>query len=124
MLLSTDLSLSEEEIVALYGKRWDIEVFFKVIKSYLRLTKEFQMRSFDAMTAHMVIVLTRYMLLSLESRQNKDDRSIGEIFYISCNELEDISFAFAFELLIKILKQNLADFVHLSKAQINAFIDQ
>ncbi len=30
-LLTTDLTLSEEEIIALYGKRWDIEVFFKMI---------------------------------------------------------------------------------------------
>lgn len=27
-LISTDTSLSEEEIIRLYGKRWDIEVFF------------------------------------------------------------------------------------------------
>ena len=31
--ISTDLSLSEEEIIALYGKCWSIEVFFKVCKS-------------------------------------------------------------------------------------------
>ena len=81
------------------------------------------MRSFDAMSAHVAIVLTRYMLLSLESRENKDDRSIGQLFYLSCKELEDISFVFAVELLIKILKQNLADYIHLSKSQINDFID-
>ena len=27
-LISTDVSLSEEEIIRIYGKRWDIEVFF------------------------------------------------------------------------------------------------
>ena len=31
-LLSTDLSLEENEIIRLYGKRWEIEVFFKVCK--------------------------------------------------------------------------------------------
>ena len=31
-LLSTDLDLPGEEIVRLYGKRWDIEVFFKMCK--------------------------------------------------------------------------------------------
>jgi IS4 transposase len=41
-LLSTDMDLSEEEIIALYGKRWDIEVFFKMCKSYLKLTGEFR----------------------------------------------------------------------------------
>jgi hypothetical protein len=28
VLISTDVSLPEEEIIRIYGKRWDIEVFF------------------------------------------------------------------------------------------------
>lgn len=34
-LISTDVNLDENEIIRVYGKRWDIEVFFKVCKSYL-----------------------------------------------------------------------------------------
>ena len=33
-LISTDTDLDENEIIRIYGKRWDIEVFFKVCKSY------------------------------------------------------------------------------------------
>ena len=29
-LISTDVNLDENEIIRIYGKRWDIEVFFKV----------------------------------------------------------------------------------------------
>lgn len=47
-LLSTDLSLEENETIRLYGKRWDIEVFFKVCKSYLKLSKECHSLSYDA----------------------------------------------------------------------------
>ena len=36
-IISTDTNLSEEEIIRIYGKRWDIEVFFKSCKSYLHL---------------------------------------------------------------------------------------
>jgi len=50
-LLSTDTELTAEEIVKLYGRRWDIEVFFKMAKSFLNLAKEFQSRSFDALVA-------------------------------------------------------------------------
>jgi len=39
-LISTDTTLDEDEIIRIYGKRWDIEVFFKVCKSYLSLSKE------------------------------------------------------------------------------------
>ena len=55
-VLSTDTELTEEEILRIYGKRWDIEVFFKMCKSYLSLSKEFQGRSYDMMTAHTTIV--------------------------------------------------------------------
>ena len=39
-IISTDTELDENEIIRIYGKRWDIEVFFKVCKSYLHLSKE------------------------------------------------------------------------------------
>lgn len=34
-LISTDVNLDENEIIRIYGKRWDIEVFFKVCKATL-----------------------------------------------------------------------------------------
>lgn len=122
-LLSTDTTLTEDEIIALYGKRWDIEPFHKMIKSYLRLEKEFQLRSYDAMTAHTAIVMTRYIVLSLENRESKDDRSVCEIFYIMCKELDDISFAYAFELIMSTLEQCTSDYLHMTKKRISAFID-
>lgn len=46
--------------------------------------------SYDAMTAHVSVVLARYMLvLSLEQCRKVDTRSIGELFYISCYKLQD-----------------------------------
>ena len=83
-LLSTDLDLTEEEIVfcRIYGKRWDIEVFFKMNKSYLRLAKEFQGRSYDMMFAHTSLVFTRYLFLAMETRENKDQRTLGHLFYV------------------------------------------
>ena len=61
-LISTDISLSEEEIIRIYGKRWDTEVFFKVCKSYLNLSRECNSLSYDAMSAHTAVVFTRYMM--------------------------------------------------------------
>ena len=108
-LVSTDVTLNEDEIIALYGKRWDIEPFHKVLKSTLRLAKEFQLRSYDAIVAHTAIVLTRYIFLSLENRENKDDRSIGELFLLICDELGDISFQYAFMVLLSLFEQCLSD---------------
>ena len=64
-LITTDMNLNEDEIIRIYGKRWDIEVFFKVCKSYLKLSKECNSLSYDAITAHTAIVFTRYMMLAL-----------------------------------------------------------
>lgn len=123
-LLSTDSALTEDEIITLYGKRWDIEPFHKVIKSVLHLEKEFQTRSFDAIVAHTAIVLSRYLLLALENRENKDWRSVNEGFHALCAELEDISFTYAFNLILNALKQCFSDCLHLSKDLLEVAVDQ
>lgn len=51
-LISTDVNLDENEIVRIHEKHWDIEVFLKVCKSHLNLSREFN-----------------------------DNRSLGELFY-------------------------------------------
>ena len=51
-LLSTDYSLSDAEVVRIYGNRWSIECFFKASKSFLKLGTEFQSRTYDAMVSH------------------------------------------------------------------------
>jgi len=117
-LLSTDTALSDEEIIRIYGKRWDIEVFFKISKSYLKLAKEFQGRSYDSMVAHTTIVFCRYIMLALESRNSRDPRTIGNLFYICCDELQDISIVTALFLLFDLLKETLKKHLSLSGQEI------
>lgn len=76
-LLSTNTNLPEEEMIHIYGLRWDIKVYFKVCKSYLRLAKEFQSRSYDAMFAHTTLMSMRYMMFAVENREQIDDRAWG-----------------------------------------------
>lgn len=90
-LLSTDVELSAEEIVRLYGKRWDIEVFFKVSKQHLNLENGIQTRDFDSIIAHTTIVMMRHIFLSLLKRRNEDPRSLGILFHRCCEELADLS---------------------------------
>ena len=91
-LLSTDTHLADEDIVRIYGKRWDIEVFFKMAKQHLKLSKEIQCRDFDALIAHTTIVFMRYMFLAYQCRMETDQRSFGDLFYACCDEIADISF--------------------------------
>ena len=125
-LISTNIDLNEEEIIRIYGKRWIIEVFFKVCKSYLRLNKECHSLSYDAMTAHVAIVFTRYMMLAFEERINIDERSWGELFLRFSDELADITWIHAFHLLLDIFMNTLSDKLFLTSKVLdelmNAFL--
>ncbi|WP_054743649.1 hypothetical protein [Cellulosilyticum ruminicola] len=46
-IFSTDLSLDSQEIVRIYGNRCSIEVFLKLIKSFMKLGTEFQGGSYN-----------------------------------------------------------------------------
>lgn len=116
-------SLSEEEIIRIYGKRWNTEVFFKVYKSYLNLSKECNTLSYDAMTAHTAVVFTRYMMLSLESREANDQRSMGEIFLYFTDEMSDITWIQAFQMLLEMFRTILADNTELSEEKIDELVD-
>lgn len=122
-LISTDVRLDENEIIRIYGKRWDIEVFFKVCKSYLNLSKECRSLSYDAMSAHTAVVFTRYMMLSLESRESKDERSLGELFLYISDEMSDITWIQAFQMLLQMFRTMLSDTVELSEEKIDELVD-
>jgi hypothetical protein len=121
-IISTDLSLAEEEIIALYGKRWNIEVFFKMCKSYLNLGKEFQGLSYDSMIAHTSIVMVRYMMLAVENRNNQDSRTMGELFFLCFDELQDVQFSEVLKLILDILQETLQELLFLTEEQIENFI--
>lgn len=112
------MNISEEEIIRIYGKRWDIEVFFKTCKSNLLLSKEYHGLSYDGLTAHVAMVFTRYMLLSVAKRDSEDDRTIGELFYITVAELEDITYSYSMMLLVEAMMSAIQEYCQLSKAKI------
>lgn len=110
-LISTDVSLSADEIVQLYGKRWDIEVFFKTVKSTLNMSKEFFGRSLDGITAHATLVFLRYAFLSLERRRHTDERTLGSLFRAMCDEQSDVTLKRAIEFLIFEMSQFLIEII-------------
>lgn len=122
-LITTDMTISEEEAIRIYGKRWDIEVFFKVCKTYLRLSKECNSMSYDAMTAHTAIVFTRYMMLSVENRKESDIRTLGETFYFFSDELSDITWIQAFHKIMQIFMNTLSDKLSLTSEELDKLLD-
>jgi len=122
-IISTDITIDEDEIIRIYGKRWDIEVFFKICKSYLRLSKECHSLSYDAMTAHVAVVFTRYMMLSVENRETKDERSLGELFLYFSDELSDITWIQAFQVMLQMFRALLVNDCELSDEKICELTD-
>ena len=57
----------------------NIETYFKLTKSYLKLRTECHSTSYDAITSHMVVVAIRYMILSVERFKNSDNRSLEDL---------------------------------------------
>ena len=103
-ILCTNRSLPEDEIIRIYGIRWDIEVFFKCAKSLLRLQKEFQGRSYDLLVSHTTIVFSRYILLAWQHRQSTDHRTLGGLFHLLCDEVNQLDWAIALKQLINLIE--------------------
>jgi hypothetical protein len=116
-ILSTDTTLTGKEIVTLYKRRWDIETFFKISKSFLQLAKECQSRSFDAIVANATLVCCRYIMLAIVKRTTSDPRTLGTLFFSAFDEIQQTSFCEALALLLNLLVQTL-ETVGLAKEQV------
>jgi hypothetical protein len=127
-ILSTDISLPDEEIIRIYGKRWSIEVFFRIIKELLKAEDEFQLLSLDSIYAHLSIVLSRYCLLSWMERKSKDDRTLGDLFYQCCEELMDLRVIDALYLCFSYMIATVTEEIQITKSVIDklytSFVDR
>lgn len=99
-ILSTKIDLAADEIVRIYGKRWDIEVFFKMMKHHLNLEKETQLRDYDGIVGHTTIVMARYIFLAMEQRCHDDQKTIGGLFFACSDEIKDLSLIEALQRLL------------------------
>lgn len=115
--------LSEEEIIRIYGKRWQIEVFFKTCKSYLNLTRECHSLSYDALTAHVAIVFTKYLMIAMEQRRKEDNRTLGEIFYFFTDELADITFGESFRIIMTAMIDSVCAIFQPTEDQFQMFME-
>ncbi len=68
-------------------------------------------------------VLTRYMMLSVENRESNDTRSMGELFLYFSDEMSDITWIQAFQMLLQMFRTLPADQIDISDEKIDELVD-
>lgn len=75
--------------------------------------KEYRGISYDAMNAHIAIVFSRYVMLSVAQRENEDNRTICELCFCLLDEMEDITFSRAMCSIIDTLADAVMGYFHI-----------
>ena len=73
------------------------------------------------MNAHVAIVFSRYMMLSVAQRENEDDKTICELCFCLLDEMEDITFSRSMRIIIDALMNTVMEYFHITEAQLKEF---
>ena len=122
-IFSTRIDLEPKEIVRIYGKRWDIEVFFKIMKHHLNLEKEAQLRDYDGIIGHTTIAMARYIFLAVEQRCHDDPKTIGSLFFACSEEIKDLSLIEALQRLLALALDKVRSSGEFAEDVVFAMID-
>ena len=107
VILSTDTTLADSEIVRTYGNRWNIELCFRACKSLLCLGSEYQGLNYDMTESTTAIVLCRFIILEYLRRKNSDPKTICELFYVCCDDIQDMDLTTALKSIMSIFAEGL-----------------
>lgn len=81
VFLTNNFALDAKSIADLYKERWQIEVFFKEMKQFLKI-KKFVGTNENAIKIQIYTALTVYLLLALQKFLSKLEFSIGKLFQL------------------------------------------
>jgi IS4 transposase len=76
-ILSNDLDAPAKEIAGLYKRRWQIELFFRLMKQTLKIT-HFLGRSENAVRIQIAVALIAFLLLSTLRKMAQDKQTLLE----------------------------------------------
>lgn len=63
------------------------------------------------------------MMLSIENRESRDERSLGELFLYFSDEMSDITWIQAFQLLLQMFRTLLTDDLDIADDAFDALVD-
>ena len=87
---------------------------------------EFQSRSYGAMVSHTTIVFTRYIVLEWIRRNQNDQKSYGELFFMYCEDIQDMDLTNALQSLMALFVEHMstlsADITSVLKSKVTEWI--
>ncbi len=99
-ILSTNTKLTDERIIEIYKKRWNIEQGYKELREHFSFGKE-ENRIYEALIARITISFLSYNITSYINRINHEPQTIGGLF--KDLECELTNLAISMEIFIEIL---------------------
>ena len=78
-IVSTDLTLNDEEIIEIYKRRWDIEQGYKELREHFGFGKE-ENRIYEALVARITLSFFTYNIVSYINRISNEPKTIGGLF--------------------------------------------
>ncbi len=101
-IASTDLELSDEEIIEIYKRRWDIEQGYKDLRTHFGFGKE-ENRIYEALIARITLSFFSYNIVSYINRVSHEPKTLGGLF--ADLECELHTLAIAMEAFIQIMEK-------------------
>jgi len=78
-IVSTDLSITDEEIIETYKRRWDIEQGYKELRQHFGFGQE-ENRIYEALIARITLSFFTYNIVSYINRISNEPKTIGGLF--------------------------------------------
>ena len=100
-LLSTDITLTDERIIDIYKRRWNIEQGYKELREYFGFGKE-ENRIYEALIARITLSLFSYNIVSYLNRIDNEPQTLGGLFRDLECELDAL--AISMEIFIKLIE--------------------
>lgn len=123
-ILSTDTSLTPEQVIEYFGVRWSIEISFQTLKSHLRLQKSTQSIDYMQIHASSAIAMLQFQMLAYRRRTESDIVSYGALFLVLAEEFSDAAMKESFARLLTLFAKKVADEFSISLDSIMAMVDE
>lgn len=92
----------------------------------MKLGTEFQIHNYGAMVSHTTIVFTRYIILEWIRRNQNDQKTYGELFFIFCEDIQNMELTNALQSLMALFVEHIstlsADITFLIKSKVTEWM--